>query len=55
MSSVDKSKINFFLFGHLNHWTKKQYEKQQKKNVPKQKDMPSYAEAETKKMQYGQK
>lgn len=34
---------------------KKQNAKQQDESVPKQKDMPSYAEVETKKMQYGQK
>ncbi len=34
---------------------KKQQTKQQDERDPKQKDMPSYAEAETKKMQYGQK
>lgn len=34
---------------------KKQNAKQQEKRIPKQKDMPSYAEAETEKMQYGKK
>lgn len=34
---------------------KKQNVKQQEERIPKQKDMPSYAEAETEKMQYGKK
>lgn len=34
---------------------KKQQAKQKDERVPKQKEMPSYAEAESKKMQYGQK
>ncbi len=34
---------------------KKQQTKQQDERDPKQLDMPSYAEAESKKMQYGQK
>lgn len=34
---------------------KKQNAQQKEERMPKQKDMPSYAEAETKKMQYGQK
>lgn len=34
---------------------KKQQAKQHNERDPKQKDMPSYAEAESKKMQYGQK
>ncbi|EIL83998.1 hypothetical protein BAME_26310 [Bacillus sp. M 2-6] len=33
----------------------KQNVKQQEERMPKEKDMPSYAEAETKKMQYGKK
>jgi hypothetical protein len=34
---------------------KKQNVKQQEERMPKEKGMPSYAEAETKKMQYGKK
>ncbi len=34
---------------------KKQNVKQQEERMPKEKDMPSYAEAEAKKMQYGKK
>ncbi len=34
---------------------KKQQTKQQDERDPKQKEMPSYVEAESKKMQYGQK
>lgn len=34
---------------------KKQHAKKQDERHPKQKEMPSYAEAESKKMQYGQK
>ncbi|WP_222120919.1 hypothetical protein [Bacillus pumilus] len=37
------------------HEKKKQQTKQQDERDPKQLDMPSYAEAESKKMQYGQK